>query len=135
MLKDWLLHHFDAVQIGVAAAFVLMAFVFFGPRSPESGFKVREADRLKNSPPNSEAAPGQAGPLRLEGIRLDGAPHEVLGISPNASKKEVQKAYRDLMKRYHPDKIGRPGTREWQDAQKIAEALNLAKDSLLKRLG
>jgi hypothetical protein len=36
------------------------------------------------------------------------------------------------MKRYHPDVVGRPGTREWKDAQKIAESLTAARDSLLK---
>lgn len=63
---------------------------------------------------------------------MNAAAHEILGISPSASVEEVQKAYRELMKRYHPDKVGRPGTREWSDAQKIAEAINHARDTMLK---
>ena len=27
------------------------------------------------------------------------------------------------MKRYHPDLVGPPGSREWKDAQKIAEEI------------
>ncbi len=71
--------------------------------------------------------------MRLTGIRIDGAPHEILGVSPQASPEEIQSAYRSLMKRYHPDRVGRPGSREWNDAQQIAEAINRAKELLLKK--
>lgn len=111
----------------------------------QTGFAVREADLRK--PPQAGAPAQTKGkhdlanakmerkvPLALEGIRIDGPPHEVLGVPVGATEEQIQKAYRERMKRYHPDKVGRPGTREWQDAQKIAEAINLAKNELLKRL-
>src|SRR5262249_28052655 len=92
------------------------------PRS----FSNPETDRL------AQAKVQKSAPLALGGIRIDGTPHEILGIRAQASPEEIQQAYRDLLKRYHPDTVGRPGSREWQDAQKIAEALNRAKDALLK---
>lgn len=50
-------------------------------------------------------------------------PHAVLRIDPGASEEEVAKAYRELAKRYHPDRAGADGE------HKMAE-LNAAYDLL-----
>ena len=48
---------------------------------------------------------------------------EVLGLESNADKKEIEKAYKKLMNKLHPDKEGS----EW-----MAAKLNEARDTLLK---
>lgn len=136
---------FYLLQVGLGVVFVWVAWKLFRGREPQSGFRVREADRRKGFRPREKAAelgsdlgrqkkPKTTPPLQIEGIRIDGKPHEILGISENASKKEIQAAYMACMKRYHPDQVGRPGSREWIDAQKIAAALNQARNELLARL-
>jgi DnaJ-class molecular chaperone len=116
-------------QIGIALIIIGLVF-WFKNKSTDSGFKVREADRVKK--PTGEGTGKRQEPLRLTGFKLNAPAHEILGISPQATSKEIQKAYRDMMKRYHPDKVGRPGSREWNDAQKIAEAINRAKEEMLQ---
>jgi DnaJ-domain-containing protein 1 len=45
-------------------------------------------------------------------------PHEILGVSPTASKDEIRTAYRKLANQYHPDKVHHLGT----EFQQLAEA-------------
>jgi len=138
-MQEWLAEHFLYVQIALGAILVFFWIRKMQQESSESRFKVREADRKLNwergeKAKNSGAQVLKKTPLQLGGIRLDGAPHEVLGVSALATDEEIQKAFRELMKRYHPDKIGAPGTREWQDAQAIAETINRARTEMLARV-
>ncbi|HLE01474.1 MAG TPA: J domain-containing protein [Bdellovibrionota bacterium] len=152
MIRQFLLATFGAdprvlttvLEIALVAMIVGIVWILRRPREAESSFKFREADRLKPAQERSSKTPDLLAhaqmkrpprPLRLEGIRIDGKPHEVLGVAATASPAEIQRAYRDLMKRYHPDRIGAPGSREWHDSQKIAEAINHAKEVLLKNKG
>jgi hypothetical protein len=48
----------------------------------------------------------------------------ILGVGPEATREEIQAAYRRLMERVHPDKGGAAG---------LAAQLNAARDRLLRR--
>jgi DnaJ-domain-containing protein 1 len=139
VFMNWMSGHFGLVQVGISAAFILFWLVARNRAESESRFKVREADRNLKFERGEKAAaaanePTKKEPLQLSGIVKDGAPHEVLGISALASESEIQKAYKEKMKRYHPDSLGRPGTREWTEGTSIAEAINRARASMLERL-
>ncbi|AUM94101.1 TPA: J domain-containing protein [Clostridium botulinum] len=57
-------------------------------------------------------------------------PYEILGINKNASKEEIQQAYRKLAKKYHPDQYGNNPLRDLAE-QKMRE-INEAYDYLMK---
>ena len=49
----------------------------------------------------------------------------ILGISPDESEAGIKNAYRDLARRYHPDRAGAESTRRFQE---VAEAYNVLGD-------
>lgn len=126
---------FLSIQLGLGVLLVWMG-LRTSQGSGESGFGLREADRKKNRQKKDTKkeldSSAQEKILRIEGIRIDLPPHELLKVRKDASVEEIQKAYRSLMKHYHPDRVGPPGSRQWNEAQKIAKAINVAKEELLK---
>ncbi len=69
--------------------------------SSDSGYKREE----KRGPEGRFAGQSAEGP---ETIPQD--PYMVLGIQPGASREEIRNAYRDLSKKYHPDRVNHLGS-------------------------
>ncbi|WP_216326003.1 J domain-containing protein [Deinococcus aestuarii] len=67
----------------------------------------------------------------LGGTGGGGEPHEVLGVGPDASPEEIRAAYRDLAKKYHPDRVGHLGPEFRQLAERRMQAINAAYRKLL----
>ena len=119
-------------EVYVVGLFIATYFIFFQPSSrSKSRFRLREADR--ESMPKGEETKREEAP-RLEGVRLTGAPHEILGVPKEAGKREINKAYRKLMKRYHPDRVAQPDTPEWNAAQEAASTITSARDEMIDQL-
>lgn len=55
-------------------------------------------------------------------------PYKILGVSPRASQDEIKKAYRQLVKKYHPDKFA--GTDLEEVAKEKLQEINEAYDAL-----
>ena len=81
---------------------------------------------------------GRAGPER-ESRRGGGAegrpgtdPYEVLGVAREAALDEIEQAYRDLLKKYHPDKVEHLGDEFRAMAEERTKTINEAYSRLLR---
>jgi hypothetical protein len=79
-------------------------------------------DRAGPGPDGSGTGPQERSPSRAMGVE---EAYLVLGLSPGASRSDIQAAHRNLMKRFHPDQGG---------TTYIAAKVNEAKDVLLKHV-
>ena len=55
----------------------------------------------------------------------------ILGVAPTESPSGIREAFRDLVKRSHPDRVGPQGTRRFQD---VVEAYQVLSDPERRRL-
>jgi len=82
---------------------------------------------------NGASTNGQTGYSDPQGS-IKKEPHEILEIDRNATKEEIQAAYRKAVKQYHPDKVARLG-KELQDlANKKFIEIQAAYQQMMKKL-
>jgi len=62
------------------------------------------------------------------------SPHEILGVSANATRDEIIAAHRELIKQYHPDFQQNRGPKLQELAKRESQILNRAKEDALKQL-
>tara|TARA_A100001015_G_C15036740_1_gene736772 strand:+ start:1874 stop:2710 length:837 start_codon:yes stop_codon:yes gene_type:complete len=60
--------------------------------------------------------------------------YAILGLTNSASKQEIKKTYRELSKKYHPDKVHHLGEEFKLQAEKKMQEINVAYDELMKRV-
>jgi DnaJ-domain-containing protein 1 len=79
-------------------------------------------------------AQASRGRVRVPGEEtIDDDPYAVLGVPRGASPDEITRAYREQMKRYHPDRVADLGDELQQVAHRKTLAIQRAYDTIGKR--
>jgi DnaJ-domain-containing protein 1 len=136
--------NFTRIQAVILAFGILSVLYYMNNKGKESGFRKREADRedlgkfRTHGPDSGEAKVRKKSPapppLSLPGIRLTGEPHEVLGVRENADEGEIMRAYKDAIKRFHPDTIQGSAKDQMQFYQEASARINDAKNAMIKKI-
>ncbi len=72
--------------------------------------------------------------LSLGGSNINDA-YKVLGVSPDATDEEVRKAYRNLVRQHHPDRVATLGEDIKEAAKRKMQEINEAKEIIFKERG
>jgi len=88
---------------------------------------------FKKSPGRSDqtSGRGQTGGTKNQEGRPQN-PYAVLGVKPGASQEEIQAAYRELVQKYHPDKVSHLGEEFQEMAQQKFVEIQDAYDQLMR---
>ncbi len=106
----------------------LPAFLFKQPGNPGQTFEEKTSTSQSSAGQNTQSAQKQS--TSAPGSKT---PYDILGVKPDASKRVIQEAYKEAVKKYHPDKLSHLGE-EFSDLanDKFLE-IQKAYDSLMNR--
>jgi uncharacterized membrane protein YkvA (DUF1232 family) len=88
----------------------------------------RRAETAATASPREEAAR-----RTYESASQSTDPYEILGVARTASPEEITRAYREQMKRYHPDRVADLGPELQRVAHERTVAIQRAYDTVGKR--
>ena len=140
----WVADHFHQLQFVFLGIILAVIWLNARGREDKSGFRTREADRSdlnsihRNGPSLADAKlkkrNPQSAPLSLPGIRLDGEPHEILGVDESADESEIMRAYKDKIKMFHPDRIQGQAREQIKFYEEASAKINLAKEAMIEQI-
>lgn len=103
------------------------------PFKPTPERKTSQFTSSKNKGSSDDSSHSQSSHKKKSAQDIFEDPYQILGIAKDASKKEIQAAYKEAIKKYHPDKLSHLGEEFSDLANKKFIAIQNAYESLMKK--
>jgi DnaJ-class molecular chaperone len=144
MSLQWIADHFGKLQFVLLGMAIIFVWNNIRTSKNASNFKKREANRddldrlmkIERDLANAKIHKSKpaAAPLSLPGITLHGEPHEILDIAPEANESEIIRAYKDKIKKFHPDRIQGQAKDQMKFYEQASAKINQAKEAMISKL-
>jgi DnaJ like chaperone protein len=125
----------DGVLSAQEEAFIGQAARLLGVEEPDLSMIAGPFARFRDGAANGTGGASGAGGGPGSGFDAAPNPYAVLGVQPSSSDDEVQKAYRFLANKYHPDKVLHLGQEFIDLANRKFTMIALAYESIRKERG
>ncbi len=111
---------------------ILGAYYIYRRKRAQKTVRGGEEARARSGYGGGEAGredPGESGARQIKD------PYEVLGVPSEVTDGELERVYRDLLKKYHPDRVQHLGAEFQEMAEERAKAITEAHAKILRERG
>jgi len=109
---------------------MMLVQYLFGVSQADGSVHAQELEMIRTISGLMGISPNDFESIKAMFVKDTGSAYKVLEISPEASDEEVKKAYRELAKKYHPDKVAHLGEEVKRAAEEKFTKLNAAYEAI-----
>lgn len=115
-------------------ALIFFAFIIFAPKKSSYFIPGRRRSKRAQAADDRRLRAFYAQEKSTIWSKRELTPYEILGVSPNASKREIEKAFKQRIKQYHPDKVIHLGQEFVTIAKERTIQITEAREAMFKKL-
>lgn len=114
---------------------MMLVQYLFGVSQADGNVHIQEIDMIRTIAGLMGVSSADFDSIKAMFVKDTGSAYKILEISPDASDEEVKKAYRELAKKYHPDKVAHLGEEVKRAAEEKFTKLNAAYEAIKEKRG
>jgi DnaJ like chaperone protein len=137
ILGELLKQELDVQQVGMQirqymdySSRMMLVQYLFGVSQADGSVHAQELEMIRTISGLMGISSNDFESIKAMFVKDTGSAYKVLEISPEASDEEVKKAYRELAKKYHPDKVAHLGEEVKRAAEEKFTKLNAAYEAI-----